>query len=337
MNVLVTGGVGYIGSHTVIQLIEKGHDVVIVDNLVNSSVKVLDRIEKVSGKKVKFYEVDVVDTDKLREVFKENKIDACIHFAALKAVGESVKEPLKYYQNNINGTLSLIKVMNEFNCKKLIYSSSATVYGDSKIQPITEDCVKGKCTNPYGWTKSMQEQMLEDISFADKDWSIIILRYFNPIGAHSSGLLGEQPNGIPANLMPFVTQVASGVREKLSVFGSDYDTKDGTCIRDYVHVVDLANGHVLALNKLVTNSGVDIYNLGTGKGYTVLEVINAFEKATGIKIPFEIVSRRLGDIGVCYADSKKALNELGWKSEFDLERMCKDSWNWQSKNPNGFE
>lgn len=337
MKILVTGGAGYIGSHTSIELLENGHEVIIVDNLVNSTEKVIDRIEEVSKKKVKFYNVDILDTEKLRNIFKENTIEACIHFAALKAVGESVKKPLEYYQNNITGTLSLIQVMKEFGCKKLIYSSSATVYGDSPIQPITEQCKKGECTNPYGWTKSMLEQMLIDISNADSEWSIVFLRYFNPIGAHSTGRLGEQPNGIPSNLMPYITQVAAGKREKLSVFGGDYDTKDGTCVRDYVHVVDLANGHVKALKKIVEMSGYDIFNLGTGKGYSVLEVIHAFENATDVKIPYEIVDRRAGDIAVCYADPSKALAGLDWKAQYDLKTMCKDSWNWQSNNPNGYE
>ncbi len=337
MKILVTGGAGYIGSHTSIELLGNGHEVIIVDNLINASEKVVDRIEEVSGKKVKFYNVDILDTDKLREVFKENKIDACIHFAALKAVGESVEKPLEYYQNNVAGTLTLLQAMREFGCKKLIYSSSATVYGDSPIQPITEQCQKGECTNPYGWTKSMLEQMLTDIAKADSEWSVIFLRYFNPIGAHHTGRLGEQPNGVPSNLMPYVTQVAAGQREKLSVFGGDYNTKDGTCVRDYVHVVDLALGHVKALKKLEEMTGYDIYNLGTGKGYSVLEVIQAFEKATGVTIPHEVVGRRAGDIAVCYADPSKALAELDWKAQYDLETMCKDSWNWQSNNPKGYE
>ncbi|MFV0479449.1 MAG: UDP-glucose 4-epimerase GalE [Anaerorhabdus sp.] len=337
MKVLITGGAGYIGSHTTIQLLEQGHDVIIVDNLVNSSVNVLERIEEVSGKKPQFYQVDLLDKEELRKVFQDNKIDACIHFAALKAVGESVAKPLEYYRNNIVGTLTLVEVMREFKCKKMIYSSSATVYGDCETQPITEECPKGACTNPYGWTKSMLEQMLEDIAYADGEWNFIFLRYFNPIGAHETGRLGEQPSGVPANLMPYVTQVAAGQREKLSVFGSDYDTKDGTCVRDYVHVVDLAKGHGCAVERLDKMQGCEVYNLGTGKGYSVLEVIQAFEKATGITIAYELAPRREGDIAVCYADATKALKILGWKAQKDLEEMCKDSWNWQSKNPKGYE
>lgn len=336
MNVLVTGGAGYIGSHTAIQLLENGHEVVILDNLVNSTKNVIQRIEEVSGKKVKFYEVDILNTEKVREVFKENKIEACIHFAALKAVGESVVKPFEYYQNNITGTLSLVQIMREFNCKKMIYSSSATVYGDSPVQPLLETFKKGECTNPYGWTKSMLEQILTDIVYADKEWSLIFLRYFNPVGAHPSGRLGEQPDGVPSNLMPFVTQTAIGQREKLNIFGGDYDTKDGTCVRDYVHVVDLARGHVKALEKINQMKGSDIYNLGTGKGYSVLDFVHAFEKATGKKVPYEIVARRAGDVAVCFADSSKAFKELGWTAKYDLETMCKDSWNWQSNNPNGY-
>ncbi len=337
MKIVVTGGAGYIGSHTSIQLLEQGHEVVILDNLVNANPKVIQRIEEVSGKQVKFIEVDLLNTEELRAIFKENKFDACIHFAALKAVGESVKKPIEYYHNNITGTLSLVQVMREFDCKKLIYSSSATVYGDSKIQPILETCPKGNCTNPYGWTKSMLEQMLADMIAADPTWDVICLRYFNPVGAHPSGRLGEQPNGVPANLMPYVTQVAVGQREKLSVFGGDYDTPDGTCVRDYVHVVDLANGHVKAVQKLVDHPKGEVYNLGTGKGYTVLDIVKAFEESTGMSVPYEIVDRRVGDIAVCYADVTKASRELNWEAQYGIKDMCRDAWNWQKNNPRGYE
>ena len=336
MSILVTGGAGYIGSHTVVELLMNNYDVVVVDNLVNSNRKSISRIETISNKKIRFYELDILDTEGLRGVFRENKIDACIHFAALKAVGDSVHQPLEYYHNNIEGTLSLIKVMKEFNCKKLIYSSSATVYGDAVQQPITEECPRGTCTNPYGWTKLMLEQILTDIQYADKEWHMILLRYFNPLGAHRSGLLGEDPNGVPTNLMPYVTQVAVGRLEKLGIFGHDYDTRDGTCVRDFVHVLDLASGHVCAINKLTDNPGLYIYNLGTGKGYTVLDVVNTFEKASGIKINYEMVDRREGDVAVCYSDASKAKKELGWTAQYDLYNMCYDSWNWQKNNPNGY-
>lgn len=337
MKILVTGGTGYIGSHTVVELQNSGYEVVILDNLSNSSPKVLDRVEKITGKKAKFYEADILDREALTKIFSEEKIDAVIHFAGLKAVGESVAKPLEYYWNNITGTLTLLDVMRTNGCKNIIFSSSATVYGDPEMIPITEECPKGQCTNPYGWTKSMLEQILMDTQKADPEWNIILLRYFNPIGAHESGTIGENPNGIPNNLMPYITQVAVGKRDILGVFGNDYDTHDGTGVRDYIHVVDLANGHVKALNKLNEKCGLKIYNLGTGKGYSVLDLVKNFEEATGVKIPYVIKDRRPGDIATCYASAAKAKEELGWEAQFDVKRMCEDSWRWQSMNPNGFE
>ena len=337
MKILVTGGTGYIGSHTVVELQNSGYEVVILDNLSNSSPKVLDRVEKITGKKAKFYEADILDREALTKIFSEEKIDAVIHFAGLKAVGESVAKPLEYYWNNITGTLTLLDVMRTNGCKNIIFSSSATVYGDPEMIPITEECPKGQCTNPYGWTKSMLEQILMDTQKADPEWNIILLRYFNPIGAHESGTIGENPNGIPNNLMPYITQVAVGKREILGVFGNDYDTHDGTGVRDYIHVVDLANGHVKALNKLNEKCGLKIYNLGTGKGYSVLDLVKNFEEATGVKVPYVIKDRRPGDIATCYASAAKAKEELGWEAQFDVKRMCEDSWRWQSMNPNGFE
>lgn len=337
MKILVTGGTGYIGSHTVVELQNSGYEVVILDNLSNSSPKVLDRVEKITGKKAKFYEADILDREALTKIFSEEKIDAVIHFAGLKAVGESVAKPLEYYWNNITGTLTLLDVMRTNGCKNIIFSSSATVYGDPEMIPITEECPKGQCTNPYGWTKSMLEQILMDTQKADPEWDIILLRYFNPIGAHESGTIGENPNGIPNNLMPYITQVAVGKRDILGVFGNDYDTHDGTGVRDYIHVVDLANGHVKALNKLNEKCGLKIYNLGTGKGYSVLDLVKNFEEATGVKVPYVIKDRRPGDIATCYASAAKAKEELGWEAQFDVKRMCEDSWRWQSMNPNGFE
>ena len=337
MKILVTGGTGYIGSHTVVELQNSGYEVVILDNLSNSSPKVLDRVEKITGKKAKFYEADILDREALTKIFSEEKIDAVIHFAGLKAVGESVAKPLEYYWNNITGTLTLLDVMRTNGCKNIIFSSSATVYGDPEMIPITEECPKGQCTNPYGWTKSMLEQILMDTQKADPEWNIILLRYFNPIGAHESGTIGENPNGIPNNLMPYITQVAVGKREILGVFGNDYDTHDGTGVRDYIHVVDLADGHVKALNKLNEKCGLKIYNLGTGKGYSVLDLVKNFEEATGVKVPYVIKDRRPGDIATCYASAAKAKEELGWEAQFDVKRMCEDSWRWQSMNPNGFE
>ena len=337
MAILVTGGAGYIGSHTVVELQSAGYDVVVVDNLCNSSEKALDRVSKITGKPVKFYKADILDREALNEVFDKEEIDSCIHFAGLKAVGESVAKPWEYYENNIAGTLTLVDVMRKHNVKNIIFSSSATVYGDPAMIPITEECPKGQCTNPYGWTKSMLEQILTDIQKADPEWNVVVLRYFNPIGAHKSGTIGENPNGIPNNLMPYITQVAVGKLKELGVFGNDYDTPDGTGVRDYIHVVDLAKGHVKALKKLEDNSGLSIYNLGTGKGYSVLDIVKNFEAATGVKIPYVIKPRRPGDIATCYSDATKAEKELGWKAENGIREMCADSWRWQSQNPNGYE
>ena len=335
-NILVTGGAGYIGSHTLVELIESGYDVVVVDNLSNSSKESLNRVEKITGKTVKFYENDIADMAAMDKIFCENDIDAVIHFAGLKAVGESVEKPLEYYKNNISGTLNMCQVMREHNVKNIIFSSSATVYGDPVEIPITEKTPKGQCTNPYGWTKSMLEQILMDIQYADNEWNVILLRYFNPIGAHKSGLIGEDPNGIPNNLMPYITKVATGQLEKLNVFGDDYDTKDGTGVRDYIHVVDLARGHVASVKKLVENPGVKVYNLGTGNGYSVLEVVNNFIEASGVDIPYVIAPRRAGDIATCYADASLAKEELGWEAEYGIKEMCADSWNWQKNNPEGY-
>ncbi len=337
MAILVTGGAGYIGSHTVVELQNAGYDVVVIDNLSNSSEKSLERVSKITGKPVTFYKADIRDREALEEIFEKEQIDSCIHFAGLKAVGESVQKPWEYYENNISGTLILVDVMRKHQAKNIIFSSSATVYGDPAIIPITEECPKGQCTNPYGWTKSMLEQILSDIQKADNEWNVVLLRYFNPIGAHKSGLIGENPNGIPNNLMPYITQVAVGKLKELGVFGNDYDTPDGTGVRDYIHVVDLAKGHVKALKKIEEKSGLSIYNLGTGKGYSVLDIVKNFEAATGVKIPYVIKPRRPGDIAVCYSDASKAEKELGWKAENDIREMCADSWNWQSNNPNGYE
>ena len=336
MSILVTGGAGFIGSHTVVELMNAGYDVVIVDNLVNASEKSIERIEQIVGKKVKFYKVDINDRDGLNEVFDKEQIDSCIHFAGLKAVGESVVKPLEYYSNNISGTLVLLDVMRKHNVKNIVFSSSATVYGNPAFIPITEECPKGQCTNPYGWTKSMLEQILSDLYRADNEWNVILLRYFNPIGAHESGLIGENPNGIPNNLMPYITQVAVGRLKELSVFGNDYDTPDGTGVRDYIHVVDLAVGHVKAINKIKENPGVKVYNLGTGKGYSVLDVIKAFSKACGHDVPYVIKERRAGDIATCYSDASLAKKELGWEAQYDIDEMCADSWKWQTMNPNGY-
>ncbi len=337
MAVLVTGGAGYIGSHTVVELQNAGYDVVVIDNLANANEKALARVEAITGKKVPFYKVDIRDREGLEEVFEKENIDSCIHFAGLKAVGESVAKPWEYYENNIGGTLTLVDVMRKHNCKNIIFSSSATVYGNPEQIPITEECPKGQCTNPYGWTKSMLEQVLSDIQKADPEWNVILLRYFNPIGAHQSGTIGEDPKGIPNNLMPYVTQVAVGKRECLSVYGDDYDTPDGTGVRDYIHVVDLARGHMAALKKLEEVPGLFICNLGTGVGYSVLDVVHAFEEANGLKINYKVVDRRPGDIATCYSDPTKAYKEMGWKAEYDLKDMCRDSWNWQKNNPNGYE
>ena len=338
MKVMVTGGAGYIGSHTCVELLNAGHQVVVVDNLCNSKEESLRRVNRITGKTMSFHKVDLLDRDALDQVFKaEGPIDAVIHFAALKAVGESVQIPLKYYHNNVTGTLFLCEVMAKNNCKSLVFSSSATVYGDPASVPIRED-FPTTATNPYGWTKlMMMEQIFADVQKADKCWNIILLRYFNPIGAHESGLIGEDPNGIPNNLVPYVSQVAIGRRECLSVYGGDYPTRDGTGVRDYIHVVDLAIGHLKALDKLAAKPGLGIYNLGTGNGYSVIEVIKAFEKASGRKINYKIVPRRPGDIAECWADPAKAKNELGWTAVRGIDKMCEDCWRWQSQNPNGFE
>ncbi len=336
MTILVTGGAGYIGSHTCVELLNAGYDVVIIDNLYNSNQKAVDRIEEITGKKVKFYPDDMMDRAAVKRVFDENKIDAVIHFAGLKAVGESVHKPIEYYRTNIGSTLNLTDEMRAHGCKNIIFSSSATVYGDPAEIPITENCPKGTCTNPYGWTKWMQEQILTDIHTADPEWNVILLRYFNPIGAHKSGLIGEDPKGIPNNLLPYVAQVAIGKLPEINVFGDDYDTPDGTGVRDYIHVVDLARGHVKAIERFAKKDGVFICNLGTGHGYSVLDVIHAFEKACGKELPYVIRERRPGDIATCYSSPAKAEKELGWTAEFDLEDMCRDSWNWQQKNPNGY-
>jgi len=335
MKILVTGGAGYIGSHTCVELIEAGHDVVIIDNLSNSKKIAVDRVEKIVGKSIDFYEADVRDAKALADIFDAHKIDAVIHFAALKAVGESVAKPIEYYTNNLVSTLTLLGVMREKGCKNIVFSSSATVYGDPHTVPITEDFPLST-TNPYGATKLMIEDMLRDVFKSDNSWNIAILRYFNPVGAHKSGTIGEDPSGIPNNLTPYITQVAMGKREILSVFGNDYPTPDGTGVRDYIHVVDLAKGHVKAIEKLAQNPGIITVNLGTGRGYSVLELHAAFEKASGKKIPYKIVDRRPGDIAACYADPAKAYEVLGWKAEKTVEEMCADSWRWQSQNPNGY-
>ncbi len=337
MHVLVTGGAGYIGSHTCLELLNRGHQVTVVDNLSNSSWESLNRVEELTGKKVTYYEVDLLDQEALTEVFSgsERKIDAVIHFAGKKAVGESVQKPLLYYHNNISGTLILCQVMAAHGVKKILFSSSATVYGDPASAPITEDFPLS-CTNPYGRTKLMVEEILRDLHTADADWNVCLLRYFNPVGAHKSGRIGEDPNGIPNNLVPYITQVAVGKLTELSVFGNDYATPDGTGVRDYIHVVDLAIGHVQALEKVAQSPGVVIYNLGTGKGYSVLEMIKSFIEVSGQEIAYRIVARRPGDIAACYADPTKAFRELGWKAQYGLREMCEDSWRWQKDNPQGY-
>lgn len=336
MNILLTGGAGYIGSHTIIELVKAGHDVVVIDNLYNSKEEAIKRVESITGTTIPFYKVDVRDRGALEIIFSDNKIDAVINFAGLKAVGESVVKPLEYYENNMNGVFVLVDVMRNHGCKNIIFSSSATVYGDPAIIPITEECPKGVCTNPYGWTKSMLEQVLSDVQKADPEWNVVLLRYFNPIGAHESGLIGENPNGIPNNLMPYITQTAVGIRKELGVFGDDYDTHDGTGVRDYIHVVDLAAGHVAALKAIVQKKGLSIYNLGTGHGYSVLDVVKAFEKVNGVPVPYTIKPRRPGDIATCYCDPSKAKEELGWEAKFGIEEMCRDSWNFQKNNPKGY-
>ncbi len=336
MRILVTGGAGYIGSHTCVELIHAGHQPIIIDNLSNSNIEAVRRVKALTKQSVPFYEADIRDHSMLERIFQTESIDAVIHFAGWKAVGESVQKPLEYYHNNITGTLVLCDVMRTYGVKNLIFSSSATVYGEPAFVPITEECPKGKISNPYGQTKAMLEQILTDLYVADPEWNIVLLRYFNPIGANESGQLGEDPRGIPNNLVPYIAKVAIGALPALGVFGNDYPTKDGTGVRDYIHVVDLAKGHVQALKKLEPNSGVNIYNLGTGNGYSVLEVLHAYEKACGKTLPYEIKPRRSGDIAICYCDASRAKEELGWKAEKTLEEMCIDSWRWQSMNPNGY-
>ena len=337
MAILLPGGAGYIGSHTAVELLNEGKEIVIIDNFSNSKPEVLDKIKQITGKDFKFYEMDYSNKEELNKVFTENKIDAVLNFAGYKAVGESVKKPIEYYMNNISGALVLLDVMRAHNCKKFIFSSSATVYGDPATVPITEEFPTGGTTNPYGTTKLFIEQILKDIYNSDNSWDICILRYFNPVGAHESGLIGEEPQGIPNNLMPYVARVAAGILPELSVFGNDYDTPDGTGVRDYIHVVDLAKGHVKALKKIEDKAGLKIYNLGTGKGYSVLDIVKNFEAATGVKIPYVIKARRPGDIATCYSSAEKAKEELGWTAEYGIKEMCEDSWRWQSNNPNGYD
>ena len=336
MAILITGGAGYIGTHTMVELLEAGRELVVVDNFFNSKPCALERVKQITGKDFKFYEVDLLDRDALENVFKENDIDSCIHFAGLKAVGESCQKPLWYYHNNITGTLNLCEMMQKYGAKRIVFSSSATVYGKPASVPITEDFPLST-TNPYGETKLMIERILKDLHTADNEWSVSILRYFNPIGAHKSGLIGEDPQGIPNNLLPYITQVASGRRECLSVFGNDYNTHDGTGVRDYIHVVDLARAHLKAIERAETVTGVEHFNVGTGVGYSVLDIVNAYEKSTGVKIKYKIVDRRPGDIDECYANPKKAAEILGWSAEYNIEDMCRDSYNWQVKNPNGYD
>lgn len=336
MKILVTGGAGFIGSHTCIELLQAGYEVVVVDNLVNSKVESLQRVQEISGKGLHFYQVDLLDREALSAVFAAHKVEAVIHFAALKAPGESVEQPLRYYHNNLTGTIHLCQVMQEHGVHHMVFSSSATVYGQNNQPPLREDMPVGAAINPYGWSKLMMETILQDLQHAHPEWNIALLRYFNPVGAHPSGRIGEDPTGIPTNLMPFITQVAIGRRAQLNVFGDDYPTPDGTPIRDYIHVVDLAQGHLRALEKLAGNPGSVIYNLGTGRGYSVLEVVQAFQRATGREIPYRIVARRPGDLPVSFSDPSKAQHELGWKAIHGLEEMCADAWRWQTLNPNGY-
>ena len=336
MNILLAGGAGYIGSHTAVELLNNGYGVVIADNYSNSSPEAVKRVEEITGRKVKFYEADVKEHDIVRKIFSENHIDCVIHFAGLKAVGESIKKPIDYYRNNIDTTLTLLECMKEAGVKKMVFSSSATVYGAENGVPNVETMKKGSCTNPYGWTKSMMEQILADAAAADDELSIVLLRYFNPIGAHESGRIGEDPQGIPNNLMPYVSQVAVGRRDHLTIFGDDYDTPDGTCRRDFIHVCDLANGHLKAIEYSAEHTGVEVFNLGTGVPYSVLDLVNAFEEANGIKVKYEIGARRDGDLAECWADAKKAEKILGWKAKKTLVDMCRDTWNWQKNNPNGY-
>ena len=336
MKILVTGGAGYIGSHTCVELLESGYEVVVIDNLSNSNPESLKRVETITGKSVRFYEGDVRNEALLKTIFAENEISCVIHFAGLKAVGESVAKPWEYYDNNLNSTLVLTKVMKQIGMKKIIFSSSATVYSADNEMPLRESSRTGNCTNPYGWTKFMTEQILSGMANADKEWSIALLRYFNPLGAHESGIIGEDPRGIPNNLMPYITQVAIGRREYLSVYGNDYDTPDGTGVRDYIHVVDLAKGHVAAVKFVLEHSGCEVFNLGTGSGVSVLDMVKAFNEANGLDLPYKIVDRRPGDIATCYADPSRSEKLLGWKAEKNLQDMVRDSWNWQSKNPMGY-
>ena len=336
-SILVSGGTGFIGSHTCVELIEAGYDIAVFDNLSNSKLESLNRVEQICGVRPRFYQADMLDREALESIFAQESVDAVIHFAGYKAVGESVAKPWEYYHNNISGTLTLLDVMRNHGCKTMVFSSSATVYGDPAFVPITEDCPLGTPTNPYGKTKSMLEQILSDMCVSDPEWNVSLLRYFNPIGAHKSGLIGEDPNGIPNNLMPYITQVALGKLEKLGIFGNDYDTPDGTGVRDYIHVVDLAKGHVATLKATEGKTGVHVWNLGTGQGYSVLEVVHAFEKANNLTLPYEFLPRREGDVAQCYSSAEKARRELGWVAEMGLEDMCRDSWNWQKNNPHGFE
>ncbi|MBQ9417409.1 MAG: UDP-glucose 4-epimerase GalE [Bacteroidales bacterium] len=332
MNILVTGGTGFIGSHTLVELYQAGHRAVVVDNLCNSSQQVLGRVERLLGLaegEIPFYEVDICDEQGLERMLERHSVDACIHFAGLKAVGESVEKPWLYYSNNIGGTLTLLKVMERHGCKNMVFSSSATVYGEAAAMPLVEDCPKGQCTNPYGWTKSMIEQVLTDVQRADAEWNIVLLRYFNPVGAHPSGLIGENPRGVPNNLMPYITQVAAGQRRELCIFGSDYPTPDGTGVRDYIHVCDLALSHIAALGAVARRCGLEVYNIGTGKGYSVLEMVQTFERVNGVKVPYRIGERRAGDVAECWCDPSKARRELGWQAKLGLEDMVRDSWHWQ--------
>lgn len=337
MSILITGGCGYIGSHTCVELLTAGHDIVVLDNLYNADKEALSRVRELSGKDFPFYECDIRDADGLRQIFKNHTIDTVIHFAGLKAVGESVAKPLTYFDNNVSGTVTLCQVMNEFGCKRMVFSSSATVYGMDNPSPLDETMPVGAVTNPYGRTKFMIECILQDLCASDNDWSVVLLRYFNPIGAHESGRIGENPNGIPNNLMPYVSQVAVGKLKQLSVFGDDYDTPDGTGVRDYIHVVDLARGHVCAVNYAREHTGAQAVNLGTGTGYSVLDLVNTFQKVNNIDVPYTIVPRRAGDVATCFSNPSKAKTLLGWEAQFGLEDMCRDTWRWQSQNPQGYK